>query len=77
MSRQPVLGAHQGIVTTNGIFRPFALVGGQAAATWTMPAGQVTLAPLRPLTAAEQEALQADAADVQRYLAGGRASQGG
>jgi hypothetical protein len=77
VSRQPVLGAYQGIVTANGIFRPFALVGGQAAATWAMPAGQVTLAPLRPLTAAEQQALQADAADVQRYLAGSQAGQAG
>ena len=77
VSRQPVLGAYQGIVTTNGIFRPFALVGGQAAATWTMPAGQLALAPLRPLTAAEQDALAADAADVQRYLAGRPAGQAG
>ncbi len=69
VSRRPVLGTHQGIVTTNGIFRPFALVGGEAAATWTMPGGRVTLAPLRPLTPAEEAALHADAGDVERFLA--------
>jgi hypothetical protein len=67
-SREPVLGAHQGIVTVNGVFRPFALVRGQAVATWTMPGGQVTLRPLVPLSKRDEAALQSDATDVTRFL---------
>ena len=33
VDRTPVLGANQTIVTTNGSFRPFALVDGRAVAT--------------------------------------------
>jgi hypothetical protein len=68
VSREPVLGAHQGIVTSNGVFRPFALVGGRAVGTWSMPGGQVTLAPFAPLPTADETALLADAADVRRFL---------
>jgi hypothetical protein len=68
VSREPVLTAHQGIVTSNGVFRPFALVGGRAVGTWSMPGGQVTLAPFAPLATADETALLADAADVRRFL---------
>ena len=71
VSREPVLGGRPGIVTSNGVFRPFALVGGRAVATWSMPRGQVTLAPFAPLAAADEAALLADAADVRRFLGGG------
>jgi winged helix DNA-binding protein len=67
-SREPVLGSHQGIVTVNGIFRPFALVRGQAAATWTMPGGEVVLEPFGRLTRGDAAALKAEAADVVRFL---------
>jgi Winged helix DNA-binding domain len=67
-SREPVLGPHQGIVTVNGIFRPFALVDGRAAAIWSLPGGVVKLAPLSDLRPADEEALDADAADVRRFL---------
>ncbi len=67
-SREPVLGDATGIVTTNGVFRPFALVDGHAAATWTMPAGQVVLTPFAPLSAATTAALALEAADVVRFL---------
>ena len=63
-----MLGSHQGIVTVNGIFRPFALVRGQAAATWTMPGGEVVLAPFGRLTRGDAAALKAEAADVVRFL---------
>jgi len=69
-SREPVVGAHQGIVTTNGVFRPFALVSGVAAATWTLSGGTITLKPLVPIAPADESALLADAADVRRFLAG-------
>jgi hypothetical protein len=67
-SRAPVLGGHQGIVTVNGLFRPFALVGGKAAATWSLSGGQLTLTPFAPLAAADEAALMADADDVLRFL---------
>jgi Winged helix DNA-binding domain len=68
VSREPVLGDQPGIVTSNGIFRPFALVGGRAVATWSIARGVVTLAPFAPLAAADEAALQADAGDVRRFL---------
>ena len=68
VAREPVLGAAQGIVTVNGLFRPFALVGGRAVAIWTMPAGQVVLDPFDPLPEPVAAALRADAQDVVRFL---------
>ena len=67
-SREPILGAAQGVITVNGLFRPFALIGGRAAALWRMPGGAVELEPLRRLSPAESEALAADARDVARFL---------
>jgi hypothetical protein len=69
VDRTPVLGKNSTIVTSNGIFRPFALVDGRAVATWAMPGGRVTLSPFRPLTAPVQAALDREAADVKRFLA--------
>ena len=68
-SREDIVGSHGGIVTTNGIFRPIALVEGRAAATWTLRAGRVELAPFAPLDTATAAALDADARAVVRYLA--------
>ncbi|MBV9094564.1 MAG: AlkZ family DNA glycosylase [Streptosporangiaceae bacterium] len=67
-SRDPIVGPHRRIVTVNGLFRPFALAGGRAVATWTIAGGQVSLAPLAPLDTRTQAALAADAADVLRFL---------
>jgi hypothetical protein len=67
-SREPVLGEHQPVITVNGLFRPFALVRGQAAALWTRSAGQVVLSPLTGISAPDQAALLADAADISRFL---------
>ncbi|HTA07926.1 MAG TPA: winged helix DNA-binding domain-containing protein [Streptosporangiaceae bacterium] len=69
-SREPVLRGHQGIVTVNGLFRPFALVDGQAAGIWTYSAGEVTLDRFGPLPADVETALAVEARDVQRFLAG-------
>lgn len=66
--RAPILGPHTHVVTRNGMFRPFALVGGRAAATWTMPKGKVALAPFARLTEPVGSALAAEAADVERFL---------
>jgi hypothetical protein len=70
-SREPLLGARQDVVTVNGLFRPFALVGGRAVATWSMPRGEVVLETFSDLTRRDAAALNADAADVVRFLAGG------
>jgi hypothetical protein len=66
--RKPVLGAATRIVTVNGLFRPFALVDGRAAATWSLAAGEVELAAFAPLTEHATAALRAEAADVVRFL---------
>jgi hypothetical protein len=68
VSRDPITGPHRRIVTDNGLFRPFALAGGRAVATWTISGGQVVLAPFGVLDAETQAALDADAADVTRFL---------
>lgn len=57
------------VLTVNGLFRPFALAGGRAAAVWSMPRDKVVLAPFEPLAAADVAALEADARDVERFLA--------
>lgn len=69
-SRDPITGPHKEVVTVNGLFRPFALADGRAVATWTINRGEVTLAPFAALAPATQAALDADAADVTRFLAG-------
>jgi hypothetical protein len=69
-SREPFLGQHQRVITVNGLFRPFALVRGRAAATWSVVRNQVTLAPLIPLSEADRAALDLDATDVKRFLGG-------
>jgi hypothetical protein len=69
-SREDVLGAHRELVTINGIFRPFALVKGQAVASWSMPRGEVALEPFGLLAKADGAALEAEAEDVVRFLAG-------
>jgi hypothetical protein len=69
-SRDPITGPHRQIVTINGLFRPFALAGGRAVATWTIRGGQVVLTPFAELDAETWTALESDAADVTRFLGG-------
>ena len=69
-SRDPITGPHRDIVTTNGIFRPFALAAGRAVATWSIAGGQVMLAPFSVLDAETRAALETDATDVTRFLGG-------
>jgi hypothetical protein len=73
-SRDPVLSGHQGIVTVNGLFRPFALVDGQAAGIWTYSGGQVALDRFETLPDDVETALADEARDVQRFLAGAAAA---
>jgi hypothetical protein len=67
-SRAPFVGEHLRIITTNGVFRPFALVEGKAVATWSLAAGKIAIAPFEPLDAATQRSLDHDATDVLRFL---------
>ncbi len=67
-SRADIVDPHGPIVTVNGLFRPFAMVGGRAVATWGLTGGDVVLSPFGPLSAAESEALDAEAGDVRRFL---------
>lgn len=67
-SREPVVGAHACIVTTNGLFRPFALVDGRAVATWSLAGGALHISPLERISPTARDALLADAADVIRFL---------
>jgi hypothetical protein len=69
-SRELSLGPHTHLVTMNGIFRPFALIKGRAAATWRLNRGKVAIEPLGKVSRAASGALAADAADVERFMAG-------
>jgi hypothetical protein len=75
-SRDPVLGGQLGVVTVNGLFRPFALVDGRAAGIWAYSAGRVTFEPFGPLSPDIEAALAAEARDVARFLGGSPASEG-
>jgi hypothetical protein len=68
-SREPLLGTHQGSIMVGGLFRPFALVRGRAGATWRIDRGEVVLEPFRRISPRDSAALEADAADVVRFLA--------
>ena len=67
-SRDPITGPHRQLVTVNGLFRPFALAGGRAVATWTITGGQVVLTPFDVLDPGTEAALELEAADVTRFL---------
>jgi hypothetical protein len=67
-SRAPLVGKHQGLITVNGLFRPFALVTGRAAALWRLQSGAVALEPLEELGARQLTALRREARDVVRFL---------
>jgi hypothetical protein len=68
VSREEVVGPHRMLVTTNGIFRPFALVDGRAVATWRFAAGRVTIEHLGKVTKKVAAALEADAGAVEEFL---------
>jgi hypothetical protein len=63
-SRAEVLGDATGIVTLNGIFRPFALVDGRAAALWSLANKKVELKPFGRLTKKVTAALEAEGENV-------------
>jgi hypothetical protein len=67
-SREELLAGHRELVTDNGLFRAFALVGGRAAATWGLASGAIELRPFAGLTRAVRSALEAEADAVLHYL---------
>lgn len=67
-SRDEVVGPHKILVTINGIFRPFALVGGRAVATWKLAGGKVTIEHLGKVTKKAAAALEAEAGEVLDFL---------
>lgn len=68
VSRKEYVPKEDGVVTSNGIFRPTALVDGQVVATWTMPKGHVTLKPITKISVKAMAALEVEAEDIARYL---------
>jgi hypothetical protein len=69
-SRAALLGEHKGIVTVNGLFRPFALVGGRAVALWRLSSEEVDIEPLSPIARRDAAALREEADDVVRFMSG-------
>ena len=67
-SREEVVGPHRVLVTTNGIFRPFAMVGGRAVGTWRLAGSKVTIEHLGKVSRRDAAALEADAARVLGFL---------
>jgi hypothetical protein len=67
-SREEVVGPHKMLVTTNGIFRPFALVDGRAVATWRLAGGKVTIEHLGKVRKQDAAALDAEAQRVLEFL---------
>jgi hypothetical protein len=63
-SRDWVLGPHDGAVVSGGLYRPFALAGGRAVATWRLDRGRVVLEPFGTVPGA----LDTEVARVERFL---------
>ncbi len=67
-SREALVGDHRGVVTSNGVFRPVALVGGRVVATWGLAGGALTIRPFDRVGRAVRSALLADAEAVLAFL---------
>jgi hypothetical protein len=68
VSRDEVLGDLTGVVTTNGVFRPFVLVDGRAVATWGLPGKRVAIADTASLRPQIRTALAAETEAVESFL---------
>jgi hypothetical protein len=67
-SRAPITGEHDEAIVSGGLFRPFALVEGRAAALWRIDQHEIQIEPFDGLANQELAALRADALDVKRFL---------
>jgi hypothetical protein len=68
-SREDITGSHTELITTNGLFRPFAMVKGRAVGTWRLAKGKVEIEPLERIANKDRAVLDADATDVERFMA--------
>lgn len=68
VSREPIIGSYTGIVTSNGIFRPFALVNGRAVAIWGLAGGRLSFRPLERLSEDILDELRHDGRAVMQFL---------
>src|SRR3954468_12890617 len=68
-SRESLLDRYPRRDSPEAHFRPFAYVGARAVATWSLRKGVVSIdEPFARVTRADNAALAADAADVERFL---------
>jgi len=67
-SRDEITGGYEQAVVAGGLFAPFALVRGRAAATWAIRKGEVALEPFRPLGRVVAQELSDEISDVVRFL---------
>jgi hypothetical protein len=68
-SRDLLLAAYPRLESPDAHYRPFAYAAGRAVAVWHLRRGHVELEPFTRLTAQERRAVDADSADVVRFLA--------
>ncbi|HEX6228221.1 MAG TPA: winged helix DNA-binding domain-containing protein [Solirubrobacterales bacterium] len=71
VSREAILGSLRDRVVSGGLFRAFALVDGRAAGLWKWTKNEVSLDLSARLASEARAALEAEAADVARFLGGG------
>jgi hypothetical protein len=69
-SREAILEPHASKVVSGGIFRPFAIAGGRAVGIWKLVKGKVELQPFERISKKTSTALEAEAADVERFFGG-------
>jgi hypothetical protein len=67
-SREEIIGPHRFLVTNNGLFRPFAMVDGQAVGTWRLAAGKVTIEHLGKVRKTDAAALDDEVARVLEFM---------
>lgn len=72
-SRAEIVGPHEPLIVSGGLFRPVALVEGWATAVWRLRGREVELEPFGRLSRPVAAALAADGDDVLRFLALSRA----
>jgi len=68
VDRAPLVGSHRGVVTSNGVFRATALVGGRVVGTWGLSDGQVRLRLLEQISPSAAHSLAGDARAVLAFL---------
>jgi hypothetical protein len=68
VSRQLFVGEHKDVVTSNGLFRPVALVDGRVVATWSLSGGTLAIRTLETVKAAALRSLKKEATEVLRFL---------